>query len=121
MRRGGTEANRRFINLISFSLFFSVSSRALPVLLHPEAKVTESYSKTQATQNEGQNPCASKDAAADAAAAVAAVAGTCEGPGGSGEEGERERRRDGKAGETKTPEEKRKSIEKRSCREREKE
>lgn len=126
MSQRRTKANRRFINLISFSLSLLLCPLALPVLLHPEAKVTESYSKTQATRNEGQNPCASKDAAADAAAAaaaaaVAAVAETREGTEGSREEGERKRRRDGEAGETKTPEEKRKSIEKRSGREREKE
>lgn len=124
MSQRRTKANRRFINLISFSLSLLLCPLALPVLLHPEAKVTESYSKTQATRNEGQNPCASKDAAADAAAAaaaVAAVAETREGTEGSREEGERKRRRDGEAGETKTPEQKRKSIEKRSGREREKE
>lgn len=127
MSRRRTKANRRFINLISFSLSLLLCPLALPlVLLHPEAKVTESYSKTQATRNEGQNPCASKDAAADAAAAaaaaaVAAVAETREGTEGSREGGERKRRRDGEAGETKTPEQKRKSIEKRSGREREKE
>lgn len=55
----------------SFSLFFSLGS--LPV---GEKQSQESYGKMQATRNEGQNPCASKDAAAVAGAAVAETRGT---------------------------------------------
>lgn len=53
--------------LLSFSFSLSLLG-SLPV---GEKQSQESYGKTQATQNEGQNPCASKDAAAVAGAAVA--------------------------------------------------
>lgn len=53
----------------------SLSLSLLSHLVSPlggEKQSQESYGETQATRNEGQNPCASKDAAA----AVAAVAET---------------------------------------------
>jgi len=55
------------LSFFFLSLFLSLLG-SLPV---GEKQSQESYGKTQATRNEGQNPCASKDAAAVAGAAVA--------------------------------------------------
>lgn len=99
MRKRRTEAKRRFVKLISLFFFLSLSS--LPV---GEKQSQESYGKTQATRNEGQNPCASKDAVAGTA-----VVEIREGE----EEPEGKRRREGEREETETPEEKRRSTEKR--------
>lgn len=70
MRKRRTEANRRFVKFISLFFFLSLPGSSPG----GEKQSQESYGKTQATRNEGQNPCASKDAAAGAA-----VAETCEG------------------------------------------
>lgn len=102
MRKRKTEANRRFVKLISLFFFLSLPG-SLPV---GEKQSQESYGKTQATRNEGQNPCASKDAAAVAGAAVVEIR---EGE----EEPEGKRRRESEREETETPEEKRRSTEKR--------
>lgn len=71
MRGRRTEANRRFVKLISLFFFLSLFLSLLGSPPVGEKQSQESYGKTQATRNEGQNPCASKDAAAVAGAAVA--------------------------------------------------
>lgn len=71
MRKKRTKASRQFVKLISLFFFLSLFLSLLGSLPVGEKQSQESYGKTQATQNEGQNPCASKDAAAVAGAAVA--------------------------------------------------
>lgn len=106
MRGRRTEANRRFVKLISLFFFLSLFLSLLGSPPVGEKQSQESYGKTQATRNEGQNPCASKDAAAVAGAAVAETREGQEVQGGK-------RRREGEREETETPEEKRRSTEKR--------
>lgn len=64
MRKKRTKASRRFVKLISLFFFLSLFLSFLGSLPVGEKQSQESYGKTQATRNEGQNPCASKDAAA---------------------------------------------------------
>lgn len=67
---GKEERRRTDVCQTYLTLLLSLSLSLLSSLPVGEKQSQESYGKTQATRNEGQNPCASKDAAAVAGAAV---------------------------------------------------